>query len=297
MKSFIKDRKFSISVTLLNFVGIIVLIILGEKLGSLEAAFMKLGLSSETWMQEPWTLLTNSFTHANLFHFAVNMLAFWSIIPRGFEKNNQKQLALIYALSIVGSDLLILMASSRLTIGASGAIFGMFGFMAVNSKIPSDFRKNIWVVIAINLILTFALVKYISWSAHLGGLITGIIAGFVVNFIDYRKDLQGVKSFLKECGPDFENTYQKNAFKGIVLGDASAYYRNKVSIMKTCLNLYLYNNKWEEFQIIYKELSYFAKKLSLTTKNLDERMETLEYSKNLDFLYRTSQKKDSKIFV
>ncbi len=69
-----------------------------------------------------------------------------------------------------------------LTLGASGAIFGLMGALLVIAiKVHGDVR-GIATWIGINLVLTFVLVGNVSWQGHLGGLAGGVLTGAVVVF-------------------------------------------------------------------------------------------------------------------
>ena len=73
-------------------------------------------------------------------------------------------------------------------VGASGAIFGVFGalagfFLAHREKIESHskaFMKNFAIIIVINLVIGFS-IPSVDVSAHIGGLIVGFIGGFVLS--------------------------------------------------------------------------------------------------------------------
>jgi membrane associated rhomboid family serine protease len=88
----------------------------------------------------------------------------------------------LYVLSALGGSVLGLLLDSpnTFTIGASGAVFGMFGAVfVVGRRLNLDVR-GIVVVIALNLAITFVLPMFspdfrISWTGHVGGLITGTL--------------------------------------------------------------------------------------------------------------------------
>ena len=65
------------------------------------------------------------------------------------------------------------------SVGASGAVFGLFGAMAIVSKRIGAEIQPILVIIGINFFIGFAL-GGVDWRAHLGGLIGGVVAGQVV---------------------------------------------------------------------------------------------------------------------
>jgi membrane associated rhomboid family serine protease len=89
----------------------------------------------------------------------------------------------LYALSALGGSVLVYLLTpvNVPTLGASGAIFGLFGATLVLSrKLNFDMR---WIVglIVINLVITFV-VPSISWQGHVGGLLTGAAVGAVLAY-------------------------------------------------------------------------------------------------------------------
>ena len=138
-----------------------------------------------------WRIFTAAFLHGSVAHIGLNMLAlFW--LGRDIETiYGTARFALLYALAIVGSGLAIVYFSpyTQPTLGASGAIYGLFGaLVAVGLRLGKRGRSmimNVVPVIALNLVFTFS-IRGISWQAHVGGLITGFIVGYVL-FMESRQ--------------------------------------------------------------------------------------------------------------
>ncbi len=121
-----------------------------------------------------YRLFTSAFAHYGLLHLLFNMYALYVLGPPLERHLGRVRFAVLYGLSALGGSVLVYLFSAvnAPTVGASGAVFGLFGATFVASKrLNLDVR---WVVglIAINLVLTFS-VPGISWQGHLGGLITG----------------------------------------------------------------------------------------------------------------------------
>ncbi|HMF27452.1 MAG TPA: rhomboid family intramembrane serine protease, partial [Candidatus Cybelea sp.] len=96
------------------------------------------------------------------------------------------RMLLVYVVSLVAAGLGVVYFSSPMvpTVGASGAIFGLFGALfAIGFKLGKPgmdlVRANVGILI-VNLLITFT-VPAISWQAHVAGL----LAGFVVTFVIY----------------------------------------------------------------------------------------------------------------
>jgi membrane associated rhomboid family serine protease len=128
---------------------------------------------------EYWRLATGGFMHDGLFHIAVNMLSLYfvgSVLEPAIGSLN---FAAIYFVSLLaGSFGALLFQPLVPTVGASGAIFGIFGALIVvayHRGIPI-WQSGLGLVLVLNLVfsVTFA---GISIGGHLGGLIAGIICG------------------------------------------------------------------------------------------------------------------------
>ncbi|HVN69364.1 MAG TPA: rhomboid family intramembrane serine protease [Candidatus Binatia bacterium] len=133
-----------------------------------------------------WRILTGAFLHGGLIHIGVNMMSLW-FLGRFIEfALGSWRMLLVYMVSLVASGLGVVYFSNPLvaTVGASGAIFGLFGALfAIGFKLGKPgmelVRSNIGILV-INLIITFT-VPAISWQAHVAGL----LAGFVLTFAMY----------------------------------------------------------------------------------------------------------------
>lgn len=129
---------------------------------------------------EYWRIVTGAFLHASIWHIGINMFSLW-ILGRFIEAivGSWRTLAIyIVAMIISGIAAVYWSGPETLTVGASGAIFGLFGALfACGFKLgPRGMalvRANIGILI-LNLVFSFA-VPGISWQAHVGGLISGFI--------------------------------------------------------------------------------------------------------------------------
>ena len=128
-----------------------------------------------------YRLITVALTHGGLLHLGFNMyalLVLGSPIEEAFGKNKFLIIFLISLLagSITSSYFAAIYSAS---VGASGAVFGLFGAMIiVGKRIGADIRSTV-VIIALNFIFGFAL-GGVDWRAHLGGLIGGYIAAQII---------------------------------------------------------------------------------------------------------------------
>jgi len=130
---------------------------------------------------EWYRLVTVALTHGGLLHLGFNMYALLVLgnpIEEAYGKN--KFLIVFFASLIAGSLTSAYFASIySASVGASGAVFGLFGAMVVVGKrIGADIR-SIVVIIGLNFIFGFAL-GGVDWRAHLGGLIGGYVTSLLV---------------------------------------------------------------------------------------------------------------------
>jgi len=126
---------------------------------------------------EYWRLLTVALTHAGLTHLFFNMyslLVLGNMLESAIGRN--KFLA-IFLISQIGASFASIYfgAINLVSVGASGAIFGLFGAMVVISKRFGLETKSTYVIVGINFAIGF-IFPGIDWHAHLGGFITGLLA-------------------------------------------------------------------------------------------------------------------------
>jgi rhomboid protease GluP len=133
---------------------------------------------------EWWRIVTGAFLHGGLQHIFFNMIALWQIGALCEALFGRVRFAALYIIAMVASGVAITyLTPEQVTVGASGAIFGLFGGL-VAAGLRLGQRGGILIkqtlpVIVINLIFTFA-VPNISITAHIAGLISGFVAGFVL---------------------------------------------------------------------------------------------------------------------
>ena len=123
-----------------------------------------------------YRLLTAAFLHASLFHLLSNMFALFQIGPVLERALGRSRFIALYVLSALGGSTLsyLLSDQTQLGVGASGAIFGLFGAYYVVVRRLGGETGSIVVLLVINLAITFA-VPIIDWRAHLGGLAVGAL--------------------------------------------------------------------------------------------------------------------------
>jgi len=130
---------------------------------------------------EWYRLFTVALTHGGLMHLGFNMYALMVLgnpLEAAFGKN--KFLTLFFASLLCGSLASAYFAQiPSASVGASGAIFGLFGALAIVGKRIGTDTRSIYVIIGINFAIGFAL-GGIDWHAHLGGLLGGVLASQIL---------------------------------------------------------------------------------------------------------------------
>jgi len=149
---------------------------------------------------EPWRFVTAAFLHSpeTIFHILLNMFALWSLGTYLEPMLGRARFAALYLISGIGGQVAVTLLAGSPTlaglaagqdqawtqpvVGASGAIFGLFGALLVLNRHLGRSSAALYAIIAINAAYGF-LNAGISWQAHLGGLVTGVAcAGVIVLF-------------------------------------------------------------------------------------------------------------------
>ncbi len=133
-----------------------------------------------------WRIVASGFLHDGLLHIGFNMYILYFLGMMLEPALGRLKFATIYAVSLLaGSFGALLVEPHSLTVGASGAVFGLMGAAAMEMRarqIPI-MQSQIGGLIVINLIISFAL-PGISWGGHVGGLIGGALATLAIQLGD-----------------------------------------------------------------------------------------------------------------
>ena len=152
--------------------------------------------------REPWRLVSAMFLHAGIIHLAFNMWALWNVgsIAERFYGNTQ--FALIYLLSGLFGSLASLFFAARtaVSVGASGAIFGITGALLAaillkRDKLPAplvaSMRSSLFMFVGYSLFLGFTS-GVVDNAAHVGGLVSGFAMAWIMaekfDWADYRRN-------------------------------------------------------------------------------------------------------------
>ena len=133
---------------------------------------------------EYWRLITAGFLHAGFLHLLFNMFSLYILGTMLEPAIGRVRFALIYFVSLLAGSfgaLLIETNTNALTVGASGAIFGLMSaaVIVMRNRGISPMESGLGLWIGLNLLLTFT-IQGISIGGHIGGLIGGALTALVL---------------------------------------------------------------------------------------------------------------------
>lgn len=148
---------------------------------------------------EIWRLVSSMFLHGDAIHLMSNMLALYMVGPMVEKYYGKSKYALIYFGSGIMGNLLSAVLGDYFSVGASGAIFGLFGALMYfgykyRATLDGLIRSGIVPVVILNLILSL-LIPSIDFYGHIGGLLGGILITYtlgVANKTELRDKINGI---------------------------------------------------------------------------------------------------------
>ncbi len=172
----------------------------GAQLGGVSGSGGTVFLHAALWgpyisvKHEYWRLLTGGFMHDGLVHIGVNMLSLW-FVGRALEPaiGRASYLAIYFTSLLAGSFGALLFTPQIPVVGASGAIFGIFGALIVvaHKRGISIWQSGLGFWLLFNLVLSVTYAG-ISIGGHIGGLIAGLITGWLVVEVGERRRQQAL---------------------------------------------------------------------------------------------------------
>lgn len=139
-----------------------------------------------------WTLISASFLHGGLLHIFFNMAALSQLGPFVIQEFGAQRFIVIYILTGVAGFYLSLLAGIPFTIGASASVCGLIGAILYYGKSQGGFYGQAiykqamgWIA---GLVVFGLLIPGINNWAHGGGLLAGILLGFLLGYQDRRRE-------------------------------------------------------------------------------------------------------------
>lgn len=165
-------------------IGACVLLFLADQFSS--EVFNYLAFTPQYGQVQPWRFLTTAFLHGGIIHLGFNMLSLYFVGRAVEEALGAWRYALVYILSALGGTLAVLIwvlavpaTWLQATVGASGAVFGLFASVFVLQRRAGMDTRAVLVLLGVNLVYGF-LLPSVSWQAHLGGMVVGAVVTWVL---------------------------------------------------------------------------------------------------------------------
>lgn len=135
-----------------------------------------------------WRLLTATFLHGNLVHLGLNMLALYVLGPQTERVYKSGRFLLLYLTAGLAGSVASYAFTPAPSVGASGAIFGIFGALGVFFYTTRDLLgeagreqlRSMVVLVGINIVFGLVAGGTIDNFAHMGGLVGGLAAGWLM---------------------------------------------------------------------------------------------------------------------
>jgi rhomboid protease GluP len=150
-------------------------------------------LTELSFSSQPWRLISHMFLHVDFFHLSFNLVVLGFIGPISELTLGQRRFLLSYLATGIGGGILSALSHDNVvSVGASGAIFGLFGIMvsiilfSKEKALRKKLLPSFIIFIGYNFILGLSN-GGIDNAAHLGGLLTGILIGIILQFTSFRK--------------------------------------------------------------------------------------------------------------
>jgi rhomboid protease GluP len=139
---------------------------------------------------QPWRLLTANYLHGGILHIATNMFCLWGLGRMAESFYSKPDFLLAYTFTGIAGALASVLVTpiGAPSVGASGAVFGIAGLMLATMRwghipLPGDVRTAVYKDVLrfsfLNLAIGFV-VPHIDNMGHVGGLLSGVLAGVVL---------------------------------------------------------------------------------------------------------------------
>jgi len=147
---------------------------------------------TENYPFQPWLMFVSyGFLHSGLLHLTVNMITLFVLAEAVLDRISATKFLLLYVAATVGGGLghALLAVSYQPMVGASGALFGLAGAILAWEYVDRfTLRERLWPVaravillLALNVVLYYAMNRSLAWQAHLGGFLTGWMAALLID--------------------------------------------------------------------------------------------------------------------
>lgn len=187
--------------------GVLIVVFAAEFFDGREEAIQAAGLVKPAVRNgQLWRVITAPLLHVNFLHIWMNGLALLST-GRLIEVHSRREyVPLTFFLSaLVGSLASVVFYPETTSVGASGGIMGVIGFLLVLSyqrreTLPPGFSRNILVSIAATAVMGLVAYSVIDNAAHLGGLVAGVLLALIVDLHPAESSRTRLFGYLASAG-------------------------------------------------------------------------------------------------
>ena len=141
---------------------------------------------------QPWSMfITYGFLHSGPSHLIVNMITLWSLGRGVIARVGSWRFVLLYLATLLGgaAGFALLAPGLRPMVGASGALFGLIGGLLAWAYVDRfTYNEGLWpiaravlILVALNLVLWWAMDGQLAWQTHLGGFIAGWVVALLID--------------------------------------------------------------------------------------------------------------------
>jgi membrane associated rhomboid family serine protease len=152
-----------------------------------------LGLQTAAFIHMPWTIVTNLFVHGSIWHLLFNMITLYFFGTFLLRLVGMRTFLIVYFLGGIMGNIFFMLSAFfwvfaspySIVIGASGAIFALGGTLAVLTPklrvfvFPIPVPMPLWVAVIGGFVI-MSFIGGVAWQGHLGGLVLGLVAGFIL---------------------------------------------------------------------------------------------------------------------
>lgn len=137
------------------------------------------------WDGELWRMLTGPMMHGGLYHLWMNLGALLALGRIVEAHATRSHLAAVFLYSVIGGSVLSVLLSSQTSVGASGGVMGLVGFLWMMARLrpgqmPDDFGERMQYAVGATAVLGLIGFEFIDNAAHLGGLLAGAGMGWLL---------------------------------------------------------------------------------------------------------------------
>jgi GlpG protein len=239
-----------------------------------------------------WGLITNNFIHVNIIHLVFNFFWIWFFGKKiEFESGKLFFTFLVISAAIISSVSEIFLSDST-GVGLSGIAYALFGYILVKSRSTESYKRYLNIKINVLffawLIFCIALTYFDIWNiangGHIGGLIWGLIIGFISRYRDVKKVVLGTIVFILFISSIFWNP---NSVTWLSYNAYNQYGNNEFDEAIVTFKLILEKDPENEFakknleQLIIYQLQEKAYNLHVS-KNYEKAIEVYEEILSID---------------